>query len=92
MKTQKLDAKFDGVIFKVKDGTIVPPDQYMVFLVKDRAFLNTVRFYREECARLGADQEHLQAVSRTIDRAEKWQRDNVDLMKVPDAAGDKLIG
>lgn len=28
----KLDAKFEGVVVKAKDGTVVPSDQYVVFL------------------------------------------------------------
>ena len=34
---EKLDAKFYGVIVKNKDESIVPQDQYMVFLAKDAA-------------------------------------------------------
>lgn len=92
MRTRKLDAKFSGVIFKVKDGSIVPDDQYMVFLAKDRAFLPTLMFYREECVRIGADEEHVGAVDRTIARLLAWQTDNADLLKVPDAKGEKLVG
>lgn len=88
----KLDAKFEGEIRKVKDGSIVPPDQYMVFLVKDRAFLPTLYFYRQQCEVLGADAEHLAAVDRTISRAKAWQDANPEMMKVPDAAGEKLVG
>lgn len=92
MKLAKLDAKFSGVIFKVKDGSIVPDDQYMVFLAKDQAFFNTLKFYREECIRLGADQEHIDAVNRTIDRLITWRLKNNDRLKVPDAKGELLVG
>ena len=92
MRLTKLDAKFSGVIFKVKDGSIVPDDEYMVFLAKDRAFLPTLRFYRDECAKIGADQEHLAAVDRTIDRLLGWQVKNPERMKLPDAKGEKLVG
>lgn len=92
MKLAKLDAKFSGVIFKVKDGSIVPDDQYMVFLAKDQAFFNTLKFYREECIRLGADQEHIDAVNRTIDRLITWRIKNNDRLKVPDAKGELLVG
>jgi hypothetical protein len=88
----KLDAKFYGTIQKVKDGSIVPEDQYMVFLVKDRAFLPTLYFYREQCRTLGADAEHIAAVDRTIERAKAWQDAHPELMKVPDAKGEKLAG
>jgi hypothetical protein len=92
MKFDKLDAKFSGVIFKVKDGSIVPDDEYMVFLAKDNAFLPTLKFYREECIRLGADNDHIAAVDRTIHRAEHWRENNQHRLKVPDATGEKLVG
>jgi len=34
----KLDAKFFGEIFKAKDHSRVPDDEYAVFLAKDNAF------------------------------------------------------
>ena len=92
MKTAKLDAKFSGVIFKVKDGSIVPDDEYMVFLAKDNAFPATLQFYLEECKRIGADAEHIAAVKRTIQRLGMWRFDNPSRLKVPDAAGEKLVG
>lgn len=92
MQSAKLDAKFSGVIFKVKDGSIVPDDEYMVFLAKDAAFLPTLQFYRSECVRLGADREHIEAVNRTIDRLVVWQDSNRHRLKVPDAKGEKLVG
>ena len=88
----KLDAKFSGVIFKVKDGTIVSDDQYMVFLAKDNAFLPTLKFYRDECARIGADKEQLAAVDRTIARVIDWRNANILSCKVPDATGENLVG
>lgn len=88
----KLDAKFEGVIIKVKDGTIVPSDEYVVFLVKDTAFANTLPKYREECVKLGADNEQIAAVDRMIERASVWRANNQHRLKVPDAKGEKLLG
>lgn len=88
----KLDAKFSGVIFKVKDGSIVPDDEYMVFLAKDNAFLPTLHFYLAECVRIGADSEHVAAVDRTIKRLISWRQSNPDRLKIPDAKGEKLVG
>ena len=48
-------AQSGGVIRKVKDGSIVPDDQYMVFLAKDQAFYPTLLFYRDRCVALGAE-------------------------------------
>lgn len=92
----KLDAKFYGTILKVKDDSVVPPDdQYMVFLAKDNAFAEfgtgAIYFYLGRCIELGADQEHINAVKRTIVRLERWRADNPDKLKVPDAKGEKLL-
>ena len=88
----KLDAKFYGEIHKVKDDSLLPEDEYVVFLAKDNAFPATVAFYRAECERLGADAEHLASVDRMIERLTKWRADNPHRLKVPDAKGEKLAG
>lgn len=92
MQLEKLDAKFSGTIFKVKDGSIVTDDEYMVFLAKDNAFPDTLRFYHSKCIELGADQEHIAAVWRTIQRLDKWRAANRKSCKVPDANGELLVG
>lgn len=88
----KLDAKFYGEIRKVKDDSIVPDDEYVVFLVKDTAFANMLPAYRMECVELGADKEQIEAVDRMIERARAWRKANPERLKVPDAKGEKLIG
>lgn len=88
----KLDAKFYGKLQKAKDDSIVPDDEWMVFLVKDTAFANTLPKYREECVKLGADQEQIAAVDRLIMRVHAWRQANPDRIKVPDAKGEKLLG
>ncbi len=88
----KLDAKFYGEIRKVKDDSIVPDDEYVVFLAKDNAFAETVRFYRRACELLGADQEQIDAVDRMIERIDDWRTANAHRLKVPDAKGEKLLG
>jgi hypothetical protein len=88
----KLDAKFYGAIYKAKDGSSVPDDQYVVFLAKDNAFPATLAFYLEECVRQGADVEHIESVMRMQRRVTEWREANADLCKAPDARGDKLLG
>ena len=88
----KLDAKFYAAVHKVKDGISVPDDEWMIFLAKDNAFPATLLFYRDECHRLGADEEHLQSVERTMKRLKEWREANPDRCKVPDAKGEKLLG
>jgi len=88
---RKLDRKFDGIIFKVKDQSIVPPDQYMVFLAKDDAFPATLRFYREECERQGAGAAQLAAVDQAIEDVEAWRAQNAFVVKTPDVDEGELL-
>lgn len=85
-----LDAKFVGEIRKVKDGSSVPPDEFVVFLAKDNAFAETLPYYRARCVALGADREQIDAVDRMISRLIKWRSENPSRLKVPDARGEKL--
>lgn len=87
----KMDAKFYGEIRKVKDDSIVPDDEYIVFLVKDNAFARAIYKYREECITLGADREQIDSVSRMIRRIEDWRAAHPDRLKVPDAKGERLL-
>ena len=85
-----LDAKFVGEIRKVKDGSVVPPDEFVVFLAKDNAFAETIYYYRKRCVALGADEEQIAAVDRMIARLNHWRAMNQHRLKVPDARGEKL--
>ena len=87
----KLDAKFEGIIVKVKDGTVVPSDEYVVFLAKDTAFAHVLPLYRDECVKLGADKEQIAAVDRMITRLTDWRAANQHRVKVPDAKGERLL-
>lgn len=87
----KLDAKFYGVIVKAKDNSIVPEDEYVVFLAKDNAFASILPKYREACVKLGADKEQIMAVDHMIERLTRWRDDNQNRLKVPDARGEKLL-
>lgn len=87
----KLDGKFHGVIVKNKDGTIVPQDQWMCFLVKDNAVPAMLRTYYEECRRLGADQSQLKAVGEMMARVDMWRANWPQLCKVPDVQKEEII-
>lgn len=83
---QKLDGKFTGIVASDRTGLIVPPDQFVVFLAKDNAFPSTLKFYIEECRRIGADAEQICAVERLYVRVMEWRTAHSDLCKIPDAA------
>jgi hypothetical protein len=87
----KLDRNFTGIIVKNKDGSIVPHDEYIVFLAKDNAFLPTLGFYRKECARLGADNTQLTAIDTLIDAVLDWREKNPERCKTPDVQDNELI-
>jgi hypothetical protein len=89
---EKLDAKFYGEIRKVKDDSIVPDDEYIVFLAKDNCVPAMLDYYYHRCSIEGADKEQLEAVIRMIDRVRAWRLVNAHRCKVPDAAGEKLLG
>jgi hypothetical protein len=87
----KMDAKFVGKIQKVKDGSFVPDDEWVCFLVKDNAFADVLPYYLARCIKRGADKEQIAAVLRMIERATAWRRAHADRCKTPDAAGEKLL-
>lgn len=92
MSGPKLDAKFYGQVRKVKDDTLVDESGWMVFLAQDNAFAETLPIYRNICKIIGADQEHLDSVDRTIERMKRWRQEHPDKCKVPDAKGERLLG
>lgn len=89
--TLKLDAKFYGEIRKVKDDSLVPDDEYVVFLAKDNAFAAILPLYLDKCTEMGCDDEQLIAVDLMIERLNKWRAAHPDRLKRPDAHNEKLL-
>lgn len=87
----KLDAKFYGEIRKAKDDSVVPDDEYVVFLAKDNAFAAVLPVYRAICVSLGADDEHIASIDRMQRRLTNWRGNHPDRLKVPNAKGEKLL-
>ncbi|MCP3904535.1 MAG: hypothetical protein GY715_12980, partial [Planctomycetes bacterium] len=80
--------KFDGVIFKVRDGSIVPPDEYVVFLAKDNAFYEMVVGYVDRCQ---GGAQHAAAI-RMLGRIRRWRKANPACCKEPDVQpGERLL-
>ena len=63
----------------------------VLLLCKDRAVPATLRFYREECVRLGCQENQLRAVDLLIGRVERWQADHPERLKVADIDGDEAL-
>ena len=97
----KLDKKFyvsgaggdiiPCTVRKAKDGSVVPDNEWVVFLAKDNAFAAVLPVYYTICEALGADEEHLAAVSKLIQSVNFWRSENPERCKVPDAKGEKLL-
>ncbi len=87
----KLDAKFYGEIRKVKDDSVVPEEEYIVFLAKDNCFAAILPHYRRLCVEAHCDPEQIIALDLMILRVQAWRRAHSDRLKKPDAAGEKLL-
>jgi hypothetical protein len=79
--TPNMDKKY--LIAAVKmDGSHVPVEESILFRAKDRALLPTLKFYAEECERIGASEEHVEVIQDLIDRVFEFQKENGN--KIPD--------
>jgi len=92
---RKLDAKFYGRIHKAKDDSLVPEDQYVVFLAKDSVFaamfLDHKTGYLARCKQADCDEEQIAAVEAMADRLKEWREVNWMTTKAPDAKGERLL-
>lgn len=81
---QDIDRKFRINAISEKSGKVYSEKEAMLFLAKDKALPNTLRFYMAECERIGADPGQIESVRLMIERVEKYQRENPELAKIPD--------
>lgn len=89
----KLDAKFYGEIRKVKDDSIVPEDEFVVFLVYDNCLPSLLALYMQLLRDRKATNLQIDAVDRMLKRVLGWRLANPDRCKVPDIEPDeKLLG
>jgi hypothetical protein len=86
----KLDRKFTGTITKVKDGSVVPDDQYVVFLAKDNAFPAALAAYVKECERIGASTEQVLSARALQGRVAQWRHEHQTLCKTPDVGHEEF--
>lgn len=87
----KLDGKFHGVVVKNKNQSIVPQDQWMVFLAKDNAVPHMLQEYYRKSVELGASNEQLSAVYEMMERVNDWRKHNPHLLKVADVEVGEII-
>ena len=82
-----IDTKYEFFAWKrnaINTETDFDEHEALIFRAKDNALVPTLRFYYDECARLGSKIEHLQEVVRLIERVEQWREMNPERCKVPD--------
>lgn len=87
----KLDAKFYGEIRKAKDDSIVPDDEWIVFLAKDNCVPAMLVIYMELCRSFHAGEAQVAAVHRMIKRVEAWRAAHPERCKVPDIEFDERV-
>lgn len=89
----KLDAKFyvEGHLRKVKDDSIVPDDEFVVFLAKDNCLVALLALYEQMLSDRLADHRQIDAVRRMRGRVIAWRQAHPEACKVPDIeVGEKL--
>ena len=80
-----IDRKFKLLAVNPVTGKIYTEENAMVFCAKDAALPATLQAYLVECARIGANPEHLQSVGLLIERVVAYQREVQS--RVPDTVG-----
>jgi hypothetical protein len=86
----RLDSKVHGTLFRNKDDSEVPEDEFVVFRPHDDALPSTLRYYRLALEQLGASAEQLSATDALIDRVNTWRLHHPHRCKTPDVAPGEL--
>ncbi len=79
-----MDTKVYGILFKTKDNTPIPPDEFIVFRPADNALVDTLVFYLGKCMELKAAPEHIEAIHTLLKRVREWRGSHPERCKVPD--------
>lgn len=83
-----IDRKFKLLAVNPVTGKIYTEENAMVFCAKDKALPAALQAYLVECARIGANPDHLKSVGLLIDRVVEYQREIES--RVPDTVGDEI--
>ena len=81
---EAIDRKFKIDATAREHGTDYDENHAVLFLAKDRALFGTLGYYRSECERLGAAPDQLRGIDLLIQRVERYQSVNANLVKTPD--------
>lgn len=89
----KLDAKtyIEGHLRKVKDDSIIPDDEWVVFYARDDCLPSLLALYEQMLRDRKADDRQIEAVRRLRGRVITWRQIHPEKCKVPDIdVGEKL--
>lgn len=86
----QIDKKFHFVATNPVTGKTYTDNDGLILLAKDRAVPAALRTYRAECVRLEAAPEQIEGVDRLIERVDRFQAGNPDLLKVADLTPEEL--
>lgn len=81
---EAIDRKFKIRALHTTKGKAYTEHESVLFLAKDKALPATLRFYKEECYRMGAKKEQLIGIQLLIARIERYQQENPEIIKVAD--------
>ena len=84
---ETIDRKFHFLAINPFNNHVYTEENAMVFAAKDKALPATLDFYRMECERLGANEEHILSVTLLLARVLEYQRTIES--RVPDTVGDE---
>ena len=73
--------KKDEKIIKNSEAAEIP---IFVLTAKDHASVAAIREYYNECETLNCNSDHLWGIRQRMEEFQKWQRENIDLVKIPD--------
>lgn len=85
-----LDSKVHGRLFKNKDNTEIPPDEFIVFRPHDNVVPEMLDFYRKRCIEMGATKEQIKAIIALEDRVFAWRAQHPERCKVADVQPGEL--
>src|SRR5437867_2498859 len=86
---EAIDRKFIILAKCVEHDHAYDDHHAVLLLAKDRAVPATLRFYRQECERIGAAPNQLRGIDLLIERVERYQRVNPGVLKVPDVDDER---
>lgn len=81
---ESVDRKFKILAINPHKGVIYDDHHAVLFLAKDKVFLETLPTYIENLVKSGADSMQIIGAKLMMERVRQYQERNPDIVKVPD--------